>query len=229
MLHKTRGIVLNYIKYGESSVIVHIYTEQFGIQSYIENGVRKQKAKNKIALFQPLTLLDLVVYKKSTGGINRISEMKCLNPYRSIPYEIVKSTIGIFLAEVLSSILRGEEEENPGMFEFIQNSLLYFDNKKDNYYNFHLQFLNDLSGYLGFAAASAEEVLAELKPYYPSRIDVMVEAKLDELIASNLGTDFKLNGSERRTILQILIQFYQIHSHSLKEIKSLKVLHEVLS
>lgn len=229
MLHKTRGIVLNYIKYGESSVIVHIYTEQFGIQSYIENGVRKQKAKNKIALFQPLTLLDLVVYKKSSGGINRISEMKCLNPYQSIPYKITKSTIGIFLAEVLSSILRGEEEENPRMFEFIHESLLVFDKKANNYYNFHLQFLNDLSSYLGFAAASAEEVLAELKPYHTSRIDVLVEAKLDELIASNLNTELKLSGAERRTILQLLIQFYQIHSHSLKEIKSLKVLHEVLS
>ncbi len=228
MLHKTRGIVLNHIKYGESSIIVHIYTEAFGVQSYIENGVRKQKAKNKIALFQPLTLLDLVVYKKASSSINRLSEIKCRQPYKSIPYHIKKSTIGIFIAEVLSNLLRGEEEPNEGMFDFLQESLLYFDVKESNYYNFHLQFLNDLSGYLGFSASSAHQMLSEIKPYYSTRIDILTEAKLDELLSGSLAESIALSGKERQAILQIILQFYQIHSNSLKEIKSLKVLHEVL-
>ncbi|MBK6265939.1 DNA repair protein RecO [Marivirga sp. S37H4] len=229
MLHKSRGIVLNHIKYGESSVIVHIYTEKFGIQSYIENGVRKQKAKNKIALFQPLTLLELVVYKKASGGINRISEIKCLHPYQSIPYQITKSTIGIFIAEILNNLLRGEEEENPGMFDFIHESLLFFDRQNHNFFNFHLQFLNDLSMYLGFSAANAEEMINEVKPYHPTKMNILTEAKLDELLSSNLTDELKLTGVERRALLSIIIQFFQIHSNSLKEIKSLKILHEVLS
>ncbi len=228
MLHKTRGIVLNHIKYGESSIIVHIYTEEFGVQSYIENGVRKQKAKNKIALFQPLTLLDLVVYKKANSSINRISEIKCRQPFQSIPYQITKSTIGIFIAEILSNLLRGEEEPNSGMFEFLQESLLFFDRKSTDYNNFHLQFLNDLSVYLGFSAANADEILSELKPYHSTKIDVLTEAKLDELLSGTLSDPIALNGKERRALLQIILQFYQIHSNSLKEIKSLKVLHEVL-
>jgi DNA repair protein RecO (recombination protein O) len=229
MLHKTRGIVLNHIKYGESSIIVHIYTEEFGVQSYIENGVRKQKAKNKIALFQPLTLLDLVVYKKASSSINRLSEIKCRQPYQSIPYQIKKSTIGIFIAEILSNLLRGEEEPNEGMFDFLQESLLFFDKQSTAYNNFHLQFLNDLSVYLGFSASSASEMLAEVKPFYTTRVDVLTEAKLDELLACTLSDSLSLSGQERRTILQIILQFYQIHSNSLKEIKSLKILHEVLS
>lgn len=228
MLHKSRGIVLNHIKYGESSIIVHIYTEEFGVQSYIENGVRKQKAKNKIALFQPLTLLDLVVYKKATSSINRLSEIKCRLPYQSIPYQIKKSTIGIFIAEILSNLLRGEEEPNEGMFDFLQESLLFFDRQDNDYSNFHLQFLNDLSAYLGFSAANADEILSEVKPYYTTRVDVLTEAKLDELLTGTLSEPITLNSHERRIILQIILQFYQIHSNSLKEIKSLKILHEVL-
>ena len=203
MLHKTRGIVLNHIKYGESSIIVHIYTEEFGVQSYIENGVRKQKAKNKIALFQPLTLLDLVVYKKANSSINRISEIKCRQPFQSIPYQITKSTIGIFIAEILSNLLRGEEEPNSGMFEFLQESLLFFDRKSTDYlHSFSVQFLNDLSVYLGFSAANADEILSELKPYHSTKIDVLTEAKLDELLSGTLSDPIALNGKERRALLQ---------------------------
>ena len=91
MLHKTKGIVLNFVKFKETSVIVKIYTEKFGLQSYIENGVRSSKSKNKIALFQPLTQLELVVYHDPKKEINRISEIRCILPYKSIPFEIKKS------------------------------------------------------------------------------------------------------------------------------------------
>lgn len=229
MLHKTKGIVLSSIKYGESSIIIHIYTERFGIQSYIENGVRKAKAKHKMAIFQPLTCLDLVVYKKANSGINRISEIKVNPAYRSIPYEIIKSSIGIFLAEFLNHILRGEEDENPVMFEFIQNSLIYFDQKEEDYINFHLQFLSELSAYLGFKPSGAVEIMDEISNYQQVKLRPGEIVKLEELLANGITHSLKINGEERQQLLKTLIYFYQIHSHSFKEIKSLRILHEVLS
>jgi len=229
MLHKTKGIVLGHVKYGESSLIIQVYTEKFGIQSYIENGVRKAKAKHKMAIFQPLTLLDLVVYKKANSGINRMSEIKVNPPYRAIPYEIIKSSIGIFLAEFLNHILRGEEEENPVMFEFIHNSLKYFDDKQADYINFHLQFLSQLSAYLGFKPSGAVEILDEVTQYHPIKLRADERVKLEELLANDLTYDLKINGEQRQQLLKVLIYFYQIHSHSFKEIKSLRILHEVLS
>ena len=93
MLQKTRGLVLSHIRYQETSIIVKIYTEELGLQSYIVNSVRTKSSKtNKIALFQPLTLLDLVVYYNEKKSINRISEQKCNYPFSSIPFNIVKST-----------------------------------------------------------------------------------------------------------------------------------------
>lgn len=229
MLHKTKGIVLGHVKYGESSLIIQVYTDKFGIQSYIENGVRKAKAKHKMAIFQPLTLLDLVVYKKNNSSINRMSEIKVNHPYRSIPYEILKSSIGIFLAEFLNHILRGEEDENPIMYEFIYDSLIYFDKKDKAYVNFHLQFLAHLSSYLGFKPSGAVEIIDEVSQYHQIKLRPDEMLKLEELLANDLNHDLELNGEQRQQLLKVLIHFYQIHSHSFKEIKSLKILHEVLS
>ena len=109
MLHKTKGIVLHFIRYSDTSIIAKIYTEAFGLQSYIVNGVRSKSAKNKIALFQPLTLLDLVVYHKENSTLQRISEMRCAEPYQSIPFKVHKSSIALFTAEILQKTLKFPE------------------------------------------------------------------------------------------------------------------------
>ena len=162
MLHKTRGLVLSYIRYRETSVIVRIYTEAYGLQSYIENGVRSSRGRNKIALFQPLTLLDLVVYHKEQGGIQRISEVRVSPPYRSIPFELSKATMALFVAEVLGRVLR-EEESNPALFDFLRESLLWLDAAGEHFENFHLWFLWQLSFYLGFQPESARQLAEELR------------------------------------------------------------------
>jgi DNA repair protein RecO (recombination protein O) len=96
MLHKTRGIVFKATDYGESSVIVQIFTEKFGLQSYIINGAKKPKAKIGRNMLQPLHLLDLVVYHKNTGSVQRITELKNSPVLLSIPYDVIKSCIAIF-------------------------------------------------------------------------------------------------------------------------------------
>src|SRR5437868_15396845 len=101
MLHKTRGIVFKTTDYGESSVIVQIFTEKFGLQSYIINGVKKPKAKITRNMLQPLHLLDLVVYYKNTGAVQRIKELKNAPLLQNIPYNVLKSGIALFLNEVL--------------------------------------------------------------------------------------------------------------------------------
>ncbi len=82
MLIKTRGIVLSYLKYRETSIIARIYTERLGVQSYVVNGVRKAKPPGRIALFQPFTLLELVAYvARGSGGLTRLSEFRCAEPF----------------------------------------------------------------------------------------------------------------------------------------------------
>ena len=101
MLHKTRGIVFKTTDYGETSVIVQIFTEKFGLQSYIINAVKKPRAKISRNMLQPLHLLDMVVYHKSAGNVQRIAEMKNSPVLLSIPYDVVKRSLAMFLNEVL--------------------------------------------------------------------------------------------------------------------------------
>src|SRR5687767_9141688 len=106
MIFKTRGIVFRFTKFKETSIIVTIFTEHFGLQAYIVNGVRSKSAKNKIALYQPLTLLNLVVYHRENANIERIKEISCLHPYRTIMADVKKSTLAMFLNELLNKTIK---------------------------------------------------------------------------------------------------------------------------
>src|SRR4051812_25488846 len=101
MLHKTTGIILHTVKYSETSLIVKIYTRNYGLQSYIISGTRSKKSKNKASLFQPLTLVDLIVSNSAKEGLHRISEINILHSYNAIPYQIIKSSISVFINEIL--------------------------------------------------------------------------------------------------------------------------------
>ena len=227
MLQKTRGIVLNYIRLRETSIVVNIYTEEFGIRSYIENGIRSSKSKNKIALFQPLTILDMVVFEKESKGLKRISEIKCNQPYQSLPYNILKSSIALFLAEALKKTLK-EEESNVPLFNFLVYSFGFLDELESEISNFHLIFLVKLSSYLGFSPETSEQVLHEfqLVNLRPFNAELMIA--FNELLASDYHSGLKINRTQRAELLDILLSFYKIHIDGFGDLRSHAVLKEVL-
>ena len=235
MLVKTRGIVLNFIRYRETSIIARVYTEQLGLQTYIVNSVRKKGPAMRIALFQPLTLLEMVVYKSGSGGITRISEYKCAHPFQTLHYDIRKSSVALFLSEIISASVK-EEEENPPLFNFLYQSIAAFDEMQTGYENFHLTFLLQLAHYLGFGAANATEITNQGAFAAPtglgSQPSVMhfqtFESLLDALMNDPKHAVIP-NGKMRKELLHILIRFYQLHVDRLGEIKSLHVLSDVLS
>jgi len=226
MLSKTRGIVINNIKYGETSIIIKIYTEDFGLQTYIENGVHNAKSKNKIALFQPLNLLEMVVYFKETGGIMRLSEIRPAIVLHSIPYQFKKTTIGLFLAEILYKTLK-EESSNPEMFNFLFSSIQWLDNIVEHYENFHLQFLLKFARYLGFDPQSATDLLDQIGRITSS--SQLEYNALNELIKNNYDENVIISTSIRRDILEKILQFYRFQIENFNEIKSLAILREILN
>lgn len=230
MLHKTRGIALNYIRYRETSIIVKIYTEEFGIQSYIVNGVRSAKSKtNRIALFQPLTLLDLVVYHKNKEQtIHRLSEVKCILPFKSLPFDFVKSSIALFMTELLVKTLR-EEEANLPLFQFLTESILYLEETKEHYENFHLQFLSKLASYLGFGAETVREMEQQLSDnLYPYTLEPAMRESLQGFIHLPFNYSASLDRLQRSKLLDTLVFYYKIHLEGLGEIRSLEVLRELM-
>ncbi len=220
MLHKTKGVVFRFTKYGETSIIVSIFTELFGLQSYMVNGVRSSSKRSKIALFQPLTLLDLVVYHKENANILRIKEVKCYYPFQHLQLEIRKSAIAMFINEVLNKSVK-EQSHTTEIFEFISNSLMILDNQ-DKPENFHLLFLLGLSKHLGFGPNITEEIIGG------HWMDAEDEVVLKSLLAADYTTHVVMSYHQRQTLLNSLLRFYSGHVDNLTEMKSLQVLKEIL-
>ena len=229
MLHKTRGIVISYIRYRETSIIVKIYTEKFGIQSFIENGVRSSKGKNRIALFQPLSLLDMVVYHDEKKELHRISEIKSSFPFRTLPYDIHKSSIGMFLDEILNKTLK-EHTENEILFDFLYHSLIFLDDTDEHFENFHLIFLLKYAFFLGFSPQDSIEIALQFKEFNAMiPFDNDYQKLMNQLILADYQTPLLMSRGVRNHLLEIIITFYQIHVEEFGEIKSLQILREVLS
>jgi DNA repair protein RecO (recombination protein O) len=230
MLHKTQGIALNYIRYRETSIIVKIYTEQFGIQSYIVNGVRSAKSKNnRIAFFQPLTLLDLVVYHKNKEQtLHRLSEVKCSQPFSSLPFDFVKSSMAMFMTELLVKTLR-EEEQNQVLFRFLSDSILALETATDHYENFHLMFMAKLAFYLGFGSETAAEIEQQLtQSLYPYPLDETAQDALQIFILAPYNYQHTLDRLRRNQILDALVFFYKINLEGMGDMRSLEVLREMM-
>ncbi|AOM77838.1 DNA repair protein RecO [Pedobacter steynii] len=241
MLHKTRGIVLKTTLYSENSVVVQMFTEKFGIQSYMINGVKKPKAKIRMNMLQPLHLVEMVVYHKANASIQRISELRPSPIFRSIPYDIIKSTITMFLNEVLYKSIR-QQMSDEHLFNFIFNAICWFDESEELNVNFHLAFLLKLSRYLGFAPSAEtksnqsyfdlqEGEFKSMPPVHPYFID-----KVDAALFMSLYTlpfekiiEIKLENKTRRSILDKILVYYTLHTASFGEIRSHQVLEDVLS
>ncbi len=228
MLHKTRGIVLNYTKYRETSIIVHVYTEAFGVQSYIVNSVRSKQAKSKMALFQPLTLLALVVYHKKAGNIHRIAEQRCAHPFETIPFKVKKSGVALFITELLSKVVK-EEESNTPLFEFLWQSVIIYDSMPAGYENFHLQFMLKLCGFLGIAPQDANTIYTETHEMVnDEQLAVEEKAVIDQLLQNEYLKPVAISNAMRHEVLDTLLTFYRLHVASFTDLKSYPVLQEVM-
>lgn len=239
MLAATEGIVLHFIKYGETSVIATVFTREFGRQSYIVNASRTRKSKNKAGFLQPLFLVDLEVYQKQTRDIQRIKEIKISYPYQNIPFDITKSTQTIFLAEMLYKTIH-EQESYPELFDYIKSALLYFDLMEKGWQNFHLYFLFRLTEYFGFMPDTRKTGFegwfdlrkGEVVPHEPSHPLFANKEDTEKLIQLSLLKineldQFKISRPMRDTLLTALVDYYQLHFDNLGEIKSLNVLKEL--
>jgi len=241
MLHKTRGIVFKTTDYGEASVIVQIFTEKFGLQSYLVNGVKKPKAKISSNMLQPLHLLDLVVYHKNTGNIQRIAELKNAPVLQTVPYDVIKSCIAIFLNEVLYKAAR-QQTADENLFDFIFSAVEWLDHQTTGIANFHLVFLTQLTRYLGFYPDMYQMNNAD---YFDMKNGTFCKFKPDgllylspphtqnfnSLLQCGFGsmTQLKFGNDERRYLLNKLLEYYALHVEGFGMIRSRDILEEVLS
>lgn len=240
MEQPTQGIVLNATKYGETSVILNAYTQQVGLRAYVVKGVRSAR-RNKtfsMGMFQPLTQLELVATTPKRNVLSVLKSAKIIHPYKTISTVITKSSICMFLAEVLRSVLK-EEEKNTSLYHFLEHALIWIDTH-DKIANVHIHILIQLTKYLGVYP----DVTHISHPFFDVQNGQFCEhanskecVSGDEivLLKTYLGTKFDrletilATAEQRRTLLTLLMRYYQLHVQSFRAPKSLDVLYEVFS
>ncbi len=231
MLYKTRGIAFNSIPFKESSIIAKIFTEEFGIQSYIVNSVRSAKGKTKSALFQSFSLLDLVVYKNPQKDIQRISEIKIRRVNHEIAYNYGKTTLALFLCDILNKILKSEIEERE-VFAFLDHSIELLDKTKKPV-NFHLFFLLNLLSHLGIDTLDSlemdEQNLSGGDRQNFVNLPVKERLMLPKLRDIATWEDVQLNKPQRLQLIDFLMNYYSTHYIELRNLKSLQVLRETMA
>jgi len=242
MLHKTRGLARGQTRYGETSLIVKLYTEAFGSQSYILNGARSAKSRTRAALFQPPNLLDLEVYYQEGRDLQRIREVRPLHVYARIPYSIAHSSVALFLTEVLGKCLR-DEHATDGLFPFLEERLLELDTCERGLAIFPLRFLLGLSQHFGF---QPQGFCSEQTPWFDLQEGLFVASRpahgyalfpeesqvLHQLLQQPHllnDTPLLLPGALRQSLLDNLLVYFRFHVDGFGLLRSPAILHEVLA
>jgi DNA repair protein RecO (recombination protein O) len=243
-LHHTKGIVLRTVKYGETSLIVTIFTELFGIQSYLINGVRTstKKGTGKANLFQPAAILDMVVYHNELKQLQRIKEFKWAHLYQHILSGVKKNAVALFMIELLTKCLK-QPEANPDLFHFTEDALLHLDESKDSITaNFPLFFALHLAVFFGFRiddSYTENKLFLDLqegnftneRPSHPHFLEdkyAFTTSQLLKVMQPEELSGIRLNHDFRRNLLYAYEKYYALHIQDFGKLKTLPVLKEIM-
>lgn len=233
MLVNTKALVISALKYGEADLIVRCFTEESGVKSYILRRILKsKKGKLRTAMFQPATQLELVAMHKDKGTLESIREAKVIQPYVSLHTDVLKSSVVLFLSEMLRNAIQ-EEEENRPLYAFLEHAFLWLDLHRQTA-NFHLFFLLELTKYLGFypdtSGIEKDHFNLETGTFESVESFYSVSEENLQTLKALLGINFdalstvKLNQKRRADFVNMLLAYYELHLHGFKKPKSLAVL-----
>ena len=236
---RTKAILLSTLKYGDNSLIARVFTSEAGLQSFMLRGIlSSRKGKLKSAFFQPLTQLEITGITKPSGKLGYIQEALLSYPYTSVHSDIRKSTIVLFLSEILGQSIR-EQNPDPSLFDFLEASLQWLD-QHDKIANFHIGFLIGLTRHLGFypdthnLEAPFFDLVEGAFCREPSLNPCMSGGELEHF-RTFLGTKFeeihtiRLTQKQRQTLLNQLVSYFEVHLHGFSKPRSLDVLDAVFS
>ena len=236
--YKARGVVLGTLKYGEKGVIVHLLTDVCGRQSYMIQGVRPTAKGSKMALLQPMFTLEFEGLTSSKMSMHRMKDMVPGMVLHSTPFDVRKSTMALFMAEVLYRLVK-ESEESSSLFEFVWASIAALDALEEGIANFHLWFLANLSRPLGFSPDNeySDGAWLDIRDghFTPNALipSFALSPENARILHDMLECDVRylgeigLNRTERVDFLEAMLRYYSYHLESIRQVESIRVLREV--
>ena len=236
--YNARGIVLGTLKYGDKGVIAHILTDVHGRQSYMLQGVKPTAKGSKMALLQPMFAVEFEGLTSTKMTMHRMKDLVSGMVLHTTPYDVRKSTMALFMAEVLYRLVR-ESEGNEGLFDFVWGSVAALDAIDEGIANFHLWFLANLSRPLGFSPDNeyrdgdwldirdghfTHMVISSSLALSPENARILHD--MLECDVRYLG-EIGLNRTERVEFLDAMLKYYAYHLDSIRSVESLRILREV--
>lgn len=232
---KTEVIVLSALRYQEKSLIVKCFSKDFGLQTYfVRNAFSKRNKGLNSAYFQPLTQLFIDATHKNKGNLEYINDLRLAYPYQTVSTDFYKNSVCIFLAEVLSASIK-EPEAHTEFFLFIKTALIWFDEHEFTP-DFHLWFLFNITKYLGFFPDDSDVDALYFNPdegsftmhYTPNCFGEDETGLLRRLFQIKPGIQKSpFRNPERRTLLKLLLQYYETHVTGFRHIRSIEIMPEL--
>ena len=233
------------MKYGETSVIVAIFTEIFGLQSYLVNGVRvaSKKSSSKANLFQPSAILDLVVYHNELKNLQRLKEFKWDRLYNHIFFDVIKNAVAMFMVELLLKCLK-QPETNAELYHFVEDAFIHLDEGDESVVgNYPLFFSLHLASFFGLRIQDnyselrnfldlREGLFVADRPKHPDFLEgeySMLTSELLKVMQPAELSHIKLNKEKRKILLFAYQNFYTFHIQDFQGMKTVPVLQTILS
>jgi DNA repair protein RecO (recombination protein O) len=245
MIHKSKGIVLRSVKFGETSLVVTMITETLGLQSYLVNGVRtiSKKGSTKAGMFQPAAILDVVAYHNDFKNLQRLKEYRWAFIFSHIFSDIKKNAVALFMVELLTKCLK-QPEPNAELFYFFEDALLHLDEATDTVTaNFPIFFALHLAVFFGFRISDEfaetntyldlqEGTFVKDQPLHTQYLQDREAASVAHILKIMQPEDLQevqLNQEARRNIINSLEIFYAYQIPDFGSLKTLPVLREIMS
>lgn len=239
MLTKTQAIVLHSLKYGETRLIVDMFTRSHGRLSFIVSMPKSPGAKLRKPYFQPLTMLEVVVDVRPGLQLQKLRDVRLATAYTSIPFDPNKLSIALFVAEFLYYALKGEQQNVP-LFDYVSSSIEWLDAQEGPFANFHLVFLMRLSRFLGFYPNLnhytvgdyfdlRESEFIPVPPVHRDFLQPQEAEKIQLMMRMDYPTMhlFQMSHTERNRLLEVALTYYRLHLPDFPELRSLTVLQEL--
>ncbi len=239
MLANTQALVLRAVKYSESSLICDFFTKEWGMRTYIINGVRQAAPVIAPLLLKPSSLLDIVAYHQPNKEMNRLKEVKAAKVYQQIPFSVAHGAVALFACELLQKMLK-ESPASPSLYNFLYNFFTELDQSKQGLANLPLIFMSQLSVFMGF---SPDVQTYQPDSYFDYKNGIFVSNKPDhlqffeadksqilvDLLCTEVSQAHSLNIIKplRVEMLAHLLDFYSFHIAGFSDLQSYKVLQEV--
>ena len=239
MLTKTRAIVLHSVKYGDDKTIVDMLTADFGRLSFVCRLPKTQKGKLKKQFFQPLTMLSIELDYRQGSGLQHLRDVRMTQPFTSIPFDPIKLSISLFVAEFLLYATRGEQQ-NEALFQYVEHSIEWLDGQSRSFANFHLVFMMRMSRFIGFFPNLEDYcegdcfdlrngTFVAARPSHADFVEVVEASRIGLLMRMGFESMhlFRLTRQERNRCAELILKYYRLHVPNFPELKSLPILQEL--